>query len=93
MPPLAERDCPEIAPVACEDRADLEPAPTVDAGQLPAPVGRYGWAAHDYDTATGLQYNCARHYCPAVGQWTTEDPAVIFQRRLQRFVKVLFNAE
>jgi RHS repeat-associated protein len=34
----------------------------------PEPVGR------EFDSATGLQYNWARYYDPAVGRWLTQDP-------------------
>jgi hypothetical protein len=57
MPRLAERDCSEIAPAAGEGAAT--PPPSVDAGLFRAPAGRNGWAARDYDAATGLRYNWA----------------------------------
>jgi RHS repeat-associated protein len=38
-------------------------------------TGRYGWTGREVDSTTGLQYNRARYYNPATGQWTSEDPA------------------
>jgi hypothetical protein len=75
MPPLAERDRPKMAPVASGDAADPHTDSPADALPLAAPVGRHASAARDFDADTSLLYNAARSFCPALGQWTTEDPA------------------
>ncbi|MBI3462977.1 MAG: RHS repeat-associated core domain-containing protein [Planctomycetes bacterium] len=33
----------------------------------------FGWTSRDFDEETGLQYNRARYYDPAVGRWISED--------------------
>ncbi|MGF1580034.1 MAG: RHS repeat-associated core domain-containing protein [Gemmataceae bacterium] len=35
---------------------------------------RYKWTGREYDTETGLQYNRARYYDPAIGRWIHRDP-------------------
>ena len=35
---------------------------------------RYKFTAREFDSATGLQYNRARYYDPAIGRWTSQDP-------------------
>jgi RHS repeat-associated protein len=35
---------------------------------------RYGWTGREFDSTTGLQFNRARYYNPATGQWTSQDP-------------------
>ncbi len=45
-----------------------------ETGPNPAFGDRYKYTDREYDAETGLQYNRARYYDPAVGRWTTEDP-------------------
>jgi RHS repeat-associated protein len=35
---------------------------------------RYGFTSRELDSVTGLQYNWARYYDPALGKWTSMDP-------------------
>ena len=35
---------------------------------------RYKFTAREFDSVTGLQYNRARYYDPAIGRWTSQDP-------------------
>jgi RHS repeat-associated protein len=37
--------------------------------------GRYKYTAEPWDSNTGLQYNRARYYDPATGEWTSQDPS------------------
>jgi RHS repeat-associated protein len=36
--------------------------------------GRYAWTGREIDVETGLQYNRARYYDPAIGRWISQDP-------------------
>jgi RHS repeat-associated protein len=36
--------------------------------------GRYAWTGREIEVETGLQYNRARFYDPAVGRWISKDP-------------------
>jgi RHS repeat-associated protein len=40
----------------------------------PGEATRYGFAAREFDAATGLQYLRARHYDPAIGRFISRDP-------------------
>jgi RHS repeat-associated protein len=37
-------------------------------------VGRYGFTGREHDADTGLQYNRARYYDPAMQRWISQDP-------------------
>jgi len=49
-----------------------------DSGQTPPEgepaEGRFRWPGRESDAEVGLQYHRARHYDPAVGRWTSQDP-------------------
>ncbi len=50
---------------------------------------RYKYTAREFDSETGLQYNRARYYSPAIGRWTSQDP-ISFQAgdtNLYRYVR------
>jgi RHS repeat-associated protein len=40
----------------------------------PSYRGWYAWTGRQLDAATGLQYNNARWYNPAMGRWVSQDP-------------------
>ena len=46
-----------------------------NATETNSPNGdRYKWTAREFDSETGLQYNRARYYGPAIGRWISQDP-------------------
>jgi len=54
---------------------DRDASGTVIASNNPAAIDTlFGYTGRDWDSDTGLQYNRARWYDPALGRWLSQDP-------------------
>jgi RHS repeat-associated protein len=53
---------------------DYDAFGAVVAESAPGVGDRFKFTGRELDEATGLQYHRARHYDPAAGRWTQEDP-------------------
>ena len=59
---------------ALQDQITYDGYGNVTAETNPSFGDRYKFTAREFDSATGLQYNRARYYDPAIGRWTSQDP-------------------
>ncbi len=73
MPPFADPHCLDLVALLPEGAAP-RPLPALTAEATDSGLAHFGWAARDFEAATGLQYNVARRYDPTPGQWLSEDP-------------------